>query len=87
MGFYYSIQPKLEYLKYTQFDNLKKWLEAIKDKIEDPIVKCNGCNTDIKNTLGVRHIFDDIKYYACNFECKLKVKRIHQKAMKEDARK
>ena len=60
------------------------WVELLKDNMEEAIVACNGCSKEIKNTPGIRHIFDEYKYYACSVDCKLKVKRKHQQFMKEN---
>jgi hypothetical protein len=77
MGIFYHLMKFKHYLEYTSFDNLKDWFELMADNVEEAIVKCNGCNKEIKNTPSSRHVFDDIKYYACSIDCKLKIKKKH----------
>ncbi len=59
MGFYYKLKQYEPYLEYTSFDNLKEWFELMKDKAEEPIVQCNGCNKEIKNNPGAREYCGD----------------------------
>lgn len=47
----------------------------MKNKAEEPVVTCNGCNEPIKNTPLCWLVIegDEKKYYSCKSNCKTKI--------------
>jgi hypothetical protein len=58
------------------------------DNVEEPIVKCDGCGTEIQNKPHVRFDFQDTRFYSCSGDCKSKIAvRVKKNQKKQDASK
>eukprot|EP00347_Sterkiella_histriomuscorum_P002251 403368889 len=73
-GIYNKLIEFQDYLQYTNFEKLKSWFEMMKDNAEEAIVKCNGCDKEIRNHQKTWLEINDIKFYVCSLDCRIKQK-------------